>query len=297
MGRSWIRLKQFTPCITMPAVMQRTVTAFFTTLHSALRPRTCQMKKFYTVQTCCMFQFPLRHKSAHAGGFLNSCKVFVNQPSSSLYRFMQTTTDSKMSRYLDEKIGKERLAKPIKLQDFNMKTDEANVSCFRTYNDEQISLVFNINGKLSDDKMLDGMKLNYSGDYQGHSNMISYPVFTICISKGDTTPILVLQCKFPPENPYEADAYDFLDIAWISIIERNGQINFHCKELPDLIRPNYTADGGLIDDKLHKRVLKLLKTRGMGENFFKELKLFCIEYEQLRYVEFMQSLFKWCMIR
>ncbi|XP_003746782.1 complement component 1 Q subcomponent-binding protein, mitochondrial [Galendromus occidentalis] len=190
----------------------------------------------------------------------------------------KTKGDEELSNFLSEEIQAEKKSRkqsiPPKIDGFEIKTENANVTLTRKFNDETITIDFNVNHTVETDDTDDTPEKEPSEA----SPMMSKPNFDVLIEKGGQK--LMLSCTFGVEPQGDQDDYDDL----FQIVEFSMYTG---EELDD---SDYSVSGDIMDAQLYDLLMNLLEERGVTNEFAEQLIDFSTSYEHGQYIGLLEKL-------
>lgn len=208
--------------------------------------------------------------------------------SASAISFQQkTNTFSELSSFLAEEIKLENEAHKqkaaAKITGFDVKTDGPNVTLTKAFQNETITVKFNINGSIdsNEDAQIDEAIESLKSEKEEETQMKARPTFTVDIKRPDHDQVLSFGCSFLPNE--EAGDKDVAAVEDFQIDE----LSIHKGEWDENV---YTADCSVLDGQLYDILLNLLDERGVGEVFANELVEFATTYEHSQYISLLKNL-------
>jgi len=165
---------------------------------------------------------------------------------------------------------------------FKLENDEAIVKLTKSYNNEKITVFFNVNHSVDMDGM-DEFEHEHEGgqpqhDDQGSVTPVSRPLFTVEVEKDNERLCFELEL---------VDAHD-----------EHGQFDYRVEEFyiapagnSEIDPKIYSSSGKYIDENLYNLLfLKFLEERGINAEFCENLVRFATHYEHAQYVLLLQKI-------
>lgn len=210
-------------------------------------------------------------------------------------RRMHTEGDKEFSEFLEKEIKIEKssdsFSKPLpSIEDWDIKTDESNVTMTKTVEDELITVTFNTVDSVNTDDTFGMDEVTQTGeDEEQIPAMESTPTFKVEIKK-PSGKVLSFQCSFPLEdvrdmeetsedsNEAPAEDDDLYEIDSVAIYE-NKQLE-----------SSYSVLSSSMEGTMYDMLMDLLHDRGITSEFANVLVDYSTGYEQRQYVNFLKDL-------
>ena len=185
--------------------------------------------------------------------------------------------EQELSEFLVSEIEleKESQKQPLpKLPGWTVSQDGSDVTFFKKYNNEEITIKANI-----------CYSVDSANPEADNGQMVCKPDFAIEIKKGDT--ILGLNCSFIQEEENMEEDGQRLDK-----IEDDFQINEISMYEGEFDKNNYAISGDVVDGQLYDMLMNILEDRGIDQEFAKSLTEYSTVYEHSQYVSLLENLKK-----
>lgn len=202
---------------------------------------------------------------------LSYSKCLQNKADLDLHKFLQEEIKSEKEISQQPKNGKN-------IPGFTVHENGADVLLKRKYQNEVITVKFNVNASVDDG----GQDFNESAQEQPEeiaASMKSKPDFVVEIRKSDKQ-ALVFNCAYleDAEEAEESEKSDLFEIQNFYLLEDGLTVN---SDLTDSI---YMGDGALIDGHFYDLLMDYLDERGIGTEFAENLVDFSTYYEHEQYI-------------
>ncbi|MFH4981452.1 hypothetical protein AB6A40_008161 [Gnathostoma spinigerum] len=158
---------------------------------------------------------------------------------------------------------------------FNISVNEAEVRLTKTYGNEKILVVFNVNHSVDVDEDAE------VDDQNAMSIPVALPPFSIEITKGDQRFCFNLELV---DSPDEQGQYDFrVEEFYIAPAAKGDD--------EDVAASVYASSGKYIDPHLHELLfIRYLEERGFNAKFCQDLVTFATHYEHSQYVSLLDRI-------
>jgi len=190
----------------------------------------------------------------------------------------KTKGDEELSSFLADEIEAEKKARkqavPPKIEGFDIKTKDSDVTLIRELNGETITVEFNVNHSVDSE---DSEELNPKEPAETGA-MMSKPTFDVVIEKAGQK--LLLSCSFATEPAEEQDEYDDM----FQIVE------FSMYSGAEMDDADYSVSGDIMDGQLYDLLMNLLEERGITNEFAEQLIEFSTSYEHGQYIGLLEKL-------
>ncbi|CAF0724261.1 unnamed protein product [Brachionus calyciflorus] len=196
---------------------------------------------------------------------------------------LRTSVLKDLSNFLNEEIKLEQEARKNrnelpKVTGFNVKTDGPNVTLTKKFNDEEVTVKFNVNGSLDNEGNVDQAVDSAKNPEAQTPDLKSRPVFSVEVKRGDQ--VLGFGCSYLPAEEGSTESVEDFQI---------DELTVHTGDWNENV---YTADCSVLDENLYDLLLNLLDERGIGEQFANELAEFSTSYEHQQYIGLLEKLQK-----
>jgi len=193
---------------------------------------------------------------------------------------LHTKGDQELYSFLTEEIATEKKTMksstvPSSVEGFEVKTEDAEVTLTKKFNNETIVISFNVNHSVDADSAAEE---NRPADETQPTEMRSKPNFDVEIQKGNQT--LTFNCSFIREGPPDSQE-DFSDAFLID------EISLYEGEYKEEV---YAVAGDILDGYLYDLFMNLLEERGVSNEFVFKLSDFSTDYEHQLYVSLLSRL-------
>jgi len=209
--------------------------------------------------------------------------------STSKINFSAPKTDVDLHKFLVEEIKSEKeitqLPKNGKtFPGFDIKTNGADIVLTRKFQNESITVKFNVNASV-DDGAHEFSENAQEQPEEIAATMKSKPDFVIEIRKSDKK-ALVFNCGFleDTEEAEQTEKTDLFEIQNFYLLENGLTIN------SDLNESIYMGDGSLIDGQFYDLLMDYLDERGIGFEFAENLVDFATYYEHEQYISLLDKI-------
>jgi len=191
--------------------------------------------------------------------------------------------DDELISFLGEEIATEKKGQrqgplPTKLDTFDVKLNQSEITLVKKYNSEELTITLNVNHTVDADYSEEAEQ--QKGAAEKDAEMRSRPNFEIDVKKGNQT--LTFSCSYlqdPGTTEVQPDEYqDAFVIDEISLFqgEWNEQV--------------YAVAGEILDGYLYDLFMNMLEERGVTNEFVEKLSDFATDYEHKLYVSMLGQL-------
>ncbi|XP_067140413.1 complement component 1 Q subcomponent-binding protein, mitochondrial-like [Centruroides vittatus] len=195
-----------------------------------------------------------------------------------------TKGDKELAEFLEQEIKAEvksrKSSKLPTIEGFDIKTDGAEVTMSKQFNNENITVKMNIN------QSVDAEEPQFHPNQDSEppaGEMKSKPNFTVEIEKNGKK--LAFSCSFSEAMGEETDGGDPQDS--YNDAFQITEFTIYTKEWED---ETYTVSGDIMDGYLYDLLMNMLEDRGIGNEFADLLVEYCTSYEHSKYVGLLEEL-------
>jgi len=255
-------------------------------IHSPATGKATQTTRYLSNINRNIFGSTIKNNNAHVTKYTNLSRNISNLY---LSRSFHSEGDKDLVKFLNEEISfeKENLKEVPTLKNFNMSMDGTVVTLRRDYKGEKIEVVFNCNDSIN----IDG-KEESSGEYNDGnmeeelSDLVSYPTFTVTISKpsGKT---LLFNCNC--HTGINEDDMDDGDEDGQYEILRFDSVQVYNSGSSDRVKI-YEAETENMDGDLYDMLMHTLLEREINGTFVNNLIDLSTSVEHRHYLTFLKSL-------
>lgn len=194
-------------------------------------------------------------------------------------RCIQSTGDKELLDFLGEEIVAEtKQGKsdklPSRIDDFDVKLDQAEVTLTRKLNNETVIITLNVNHSVDSDPEAEELS-----ETQGSEQLKARPTFNVDLKKGSQT--ISFTCSYTQGGVVEQQGEQYND-------------NFSIDELVmfegEHHEKNFAVSGEILDGVLYDLLMNMLEERGVSNEFANKLSDFCTSYEHKCYIALLEGL-------
>jgi len=226
---------------------------------------------------------PTSALSVFGGSLGRSQQLIFGPPGQVMHMHdLHTKGDQELVGFLTEEIATEKKsARAVgkSVDDFQVETKEAEVTMSKKFNDEKITVSFNVNHTVDAENVDENIQPGTQPEEAGE--MKSRPNFDVDISKGNQT--LSFTCSFLRDVSPAEGQEEYNDIF---VIDEITLYEGECKD------ETYAVAGEILDGYLYDLFMNMLEERGVTNEFVEKMSEYATTFEHSLYINMLSKLQK-----